>query len=45
MTVTGVTQGQSYIAEISLGSVAHSISRFAPCPILLIPPADRDSRE
>ena len=45
MTVTGVTQSQGYIAEISLGSVAHNISRFAPCPILLIPPADRDSRE
>ena len=39
------TQGKGYIAEISLGSVAHNISRFAPCPILLIPPADRDSRE
>jgi nucleotide-binding universal stress UspA family protein len=39
------TQGRGSIAEISLGSVAHNISRFAPCPILLIPPADRDSRE
>ncbi len=39
------TQGKGYIAEISVGSVAHNISRFAPCPILLIPPADRDSRE
>ncbi|OGR31366.1 MAG: hypothetical protein A2139_06245 [Desulfobacca sp. RBG_16_60_12] len=39
------TQGKGFIAEISLGSVAHNISRFAPCPILLIPPADRDSRE
>jgi nucleotide-binding universal stress UspA family protein len=39
------TQGKGSIAEISLGSVAHNISRFAPCPILLIPPADRDSRE
>jgi nucleotide-binding universal stress UspA family protein len=39
------TQGKGYIEEISLGSVAHNISRFAPCPILLIPPADRDSRE
>jgi nucleotide-binding universal stress UspA family protein len=44
MIVLG-TQGKGYIAEISLGSVAHNISRFAPCPILLIPPADRDSRE
>jgi len=39
------TQGKGYIEEISLGSVAHNISRFTPCPILLIPPADRDSRE
>lgn len=39
------TQGKGSIAEISLGSVAHNISRFAPCPILLIPPADRDDRE
>jgi nucleotide-binding universal stress UspA family protein len=39
------TQGKGYIEEISLGSVAHNISRFAPCPILLIPPADQDSRE
>lgn len=39
------TQGKGFIAEISLGSVAHNIYRFAPCPILLIPPADRDSRE
>jgi nucleotide-binding universal stress UspA family protein len=37
------TQGKGFIAEIFLGSVAHNISRFAPCPILLIPPADRDS--
>jgi nucleotide-binding universal stress UspA family protein len=39
------TQGKGYIEEISLGSVAHNISRFAPCPILLIPPADEGSRE
>jgi nucleotide-binding universal stress UspA family protein len=39
------TQGKGFIEEIYLGSVAHNISRFAPCPILLIPPADRDSRE
>jgi nucleotide-binding universal stress UspA family protein len=38
------TQGKGFIAEIFLGSVAHNISRFAPCPILLIPPADRDNR-
>jgi nucleotide-binding universal stress UspA family protein len=38
------TQGKGFIAEIFLGSVAHNISRFAPCPILLIPPADRDDR-
>jgi nucleotide-binding universal stress UspA family protein len=34
------TQGKGGIAEITLGSVAHNISRFAPCPLLLIPPAD-----
>jgi nucleotide-binding universal stress UspA family protein len=39
------TQGKGAIAEISLGGVAHNISRFAPCPILLIPPTDRDDRE
>jgi nucleotide-binding universal stress UspA family protein len=39
------TQGKGFIAEISLGSVAHNISRFAPCPLLLIPPADRNGRE
>jgi nucleotide-binding universal stress UspA family protein len=44
MIVLG-TQGKGFIEEIYLGSVAHNISRFAPCPILLIPPADRDSRE
>ncbi len=44
MIVLG-TQGRGYIKEISLGSVAYNISRFAPCPILLIPPAARDSRE
>jgi nucleotide-binding universal stress UspA family protein len=38
------TQGKGFIAELFLGSVAHNISRFAPCPLLLIPPADRDSR-
>ncbi|MCK9375340.1 MAG: universal stress protein [Syntrophobacterales bacterium] len=39
------TQGKGFIAELYLGSVAHNISRFAPCPILLIPPADRECRE
>jgi nucleotide-binding universal stress UspA family protein len=38
------TQGKGFIEEIFLGSVAHNISRFAPCPLLLIPPANRDSR-
>ena len=38
------TQGKGFIEEISVGSVAHNISRFAPCPILLIPPADRYDR-
>jgi nucleotide-binding universal stress UspA family protein len=36
------TRGQGCIAEISLGSVAHNIARFAPCPLLLIPPAGQD---
>jgi nucleotide-binding universal stress UspA family protein len=39
------TQGKGFIAEISVGSVAHNISRRAPCPLLLIPPADRDNQE
>ena len=39
------TLGKGSIAEISLGSVAHNISRFAPCPILLIPPANRGDWE
>jgi nucleotide-binding universal stress UspA family protein len=39
------TQGKGFIAEISLGSVAHNISRFAPCPLLLIPPAELDRGE
>jgi nucleotide-binding universal stress UspA family protein len=41
MIVLG-TQGKDSSEEISLGSVAHNISRFTPCPLLLIPPADRD---
>lgn len=35
------TQGKGFIKEIFLGSVAHNISRLAPCPVLLIPPAGR----
>jgi nucleotide-binding universal stress UspA family protein len=31
------TQGKGFIKEIFLGSVAHSVSRLAPCPVLLIP--------
>jgi nucleotide-binding universal stress UspA family protein len=37
------TQGRGLIAEIFLGSVAHNITRVAPCPILLIPPLPRES--
>jgi len=39
------TRGKGMIEEIPLGSVAHNISRLAPCPILLVPPADRSCRE
>jgi len=35
------TQGKGFIKEIFLGSVAHNISRMAPCPVLLIPSAQR----
>lgn len=35
------TQGKGFIPEIFLGSVAHNVSRLAPCPVLLIPPASR----
>jgi len=35
------TQGKGYIKEIFLGSVAQNVSRLAPCPVLLIPPATR----
>ncbi len=35
------TQGKGFIQEIFLGSVAHNVSRLAPCPVLLIPPATR----
>jgi nucleotide-binding universal stress UspA family protein len=42
MIVLG-TQGKGFIAEIFLGSVAHNITRVAPCPMLLIPPVNRES--
>ncbi len=35
------TQGKGFIREIFLGSVAHNISRLAPCPVLLVPPVTR----
>ena len=35
------TQGKGFIKEIFLGSVAHNVSRLAPCPVLLVPPATR----
>lgn len=35
------TQGKGYIKEIFLGSVAHNVTRMAPCPVLLIPPETR----
>lgn len=35
------TQGKGYIKEIFLGSVAHNVTRLAPCPVLLIPPTTR----
>ena len=35
------TQGGGIIGEIFLGSVAHNVSRLAPCPVLLIPAAAR----
>jgi nucleotide-binding universal stress UspA family protein len=35
------TQGKGFIKEIFLGSVSHNVSRLAPCPVLLIPPASR----
>jgi nucleotide-binding universal stress UspA family protein len=37
------TQGKGFIQEIFLGSVTHNVSRLAPCPVLLIPPASRKS--
>jgi nucleotide-binding universal stress UspA family protein len=35
------TQGKGFIKEIFLGSVAHHVTRLAPCPVLLVPPATR----
>ena len=35
------TQGKGFIQELFLGSVGHNVSRLAPCPVLLIPPATR----
>ncbi len=37
------TQGRGFIAEIFLGSVAHNITRVAPCPTLLVPPMTRET--
>jgi nucleotide-binding universal stress UspA family protein len=37
------TQGKGFIAEIFLGSVAHNVTRVAPCPVLLIPPLEREN--
>jgi len=31
------TQGKGFIKEIFLGSVAYTVARLAPCPVLLIP--------
>lgn len=35
------TQGKGFLKELFLGSVAHNVARLAPCPVLLIPPAQR----
>jgi nucleotide-binding universal stress UspA family protein len=35
------TQGKGLIKEIFLGSVAYHVTRLAPCPVLLVPPATR----
>ncbi|MGQ9921809.1 MAG: universal stress protein [Desulfobacca sp.] len=37
------TQGRGFLKEIFLGSVAHNVSRLAPCPVLFIPPASREA--
>jgi nucleotide-binding universal stress UspA family protein len=39
------TQGKGFIKEIFLGSVAHNVSRLAPCPVLLIPAAARSGND
>jgi nucleotide-binding universal stress UspA family protein len=36
------TQGKGYIQELFLGSVAHNVTRLAPCPVLLIPRIERN---
>jgi nucleotide-binding universal stress UspA family protein len=35
------SQGKGFIKELFLGSVAHNVSRLAPCPVMLIPSAAR----
>jgi len=35
------TLGKGFIKELFLGSVAHNVARLAPCPVLLVPPAER----
>ncbi len=35
------TQGKGFLKEVFLGSVAHNVTRLAPCPVLLIPPVSR----
>lgn len=37
------TQGKGFLREIFLGGVAHNVTRLAPCPVLLIPPATREA--
>jgi nucleotide-binding universal stress UspA family protein len=32
------TQGRGFIREIFLGSVAHNVARYAPLPVLFVPP-------
>lgn len=33
------TQGRGFIPDIFLGSVAHNVARYAPLPVLFVPPA------
>jgi nucleotide-binding universal stress UspA family protein len=35
------TQGRGFIREIFLGSVAHNMARYAPLPVLFVPPGHR----